>query len=150
MKIRQWRALPPHELFREMGALGKGEFDSLPFGAILLSPSGVVRQFNARAGELSSRKPATVIGRNFFEKVAPSSNVWELRARFLDVVWRRELDVTFDCTFDLADGPRPVRIRLATLADSVNVLATLEALPGVAHQVPPMQSFDHLAQAISA
>ena len=150
MEMWEWRDLSPTELFREVGSLRREQFDLLPFGAILLDPRGNVLQYNRTEADLSQREPEEVVGRNFFEEIAPCTNVRDFRGRFVEAVWKRELDATFDFTFRFAHGWRQVRIRLVTLADTRNVLVTVEPLRVIAKPGPAIRRFDELEHAISA
>lgn len=51
------------------------ELDALPFGAIRLDKDGTILSYNMTESKLTGRDPKKVIGRNFFEDVAPCTNV---------------------------------------------------------------------------
>ncbi len=50
-------------------------FEGLPFGVIRLTGDGVVEAYNDTEARHARRAAASVIGRNFFNEVAPCTNV---------------------------------------------------------------------------
>ena len=50
-------------------------FEGLPFGIIRLSGDGIVEAYNDTESSLSRRTAASVIGKHFFNEVAPCANV---------------------------------------------------------------------------
>jgi photoactive yellow protein len=51
------------------------ELNRLPFGVIRLRPDGRIAEYSAEEEELSGRKRADVVGKNFFREVAPCTAV---------------------------------------------------------------------------
>jgi photoactive yellow protein len=88
------------------------ELDSLPFGAIQLDARGTILRFNDYEARLTGRKPEKVIGRNFFEEVAPCTNVREFAGRFHEGVRKKELHEVFPYRFDFKMAPRNVTVTL--------------------------------------
>ncbi|ADO74171.1 PAS domain-containing protein [Stigmatella aurantiaca] len=114
-----------------LGQLSPEEFDALPFGAIKLDAEGRVLIYNAAESAFSRRKPVSVLGRRFFEEVAPCTNVASFRGRFDTLVERGHGTESFDFQFRFRWGTRNVRIRLMVLGDGsrwVFVTAVLTAL----------------------
>jgi photoactive yellow protein len=50
-------------------------FDSLPYGVILLNAEGTVTGYNEKEAALSGLDPQRVIGKNFFNQIAPCTRV---------------------------------------------------------------------------
>jgi len=96
----------------EIEEMGSDELDNLPFGAIRLSLDGEILAFNSYESELSGRDPDDVIGRNFFEDVAPCTNVREFAGRFRDGVDNGKLNAVFPYYFDYEMDPRHVVVTL--------------------------------------
>jgi photoactive yellow protein len=92
-----------------LGALSEAEQDALSFGLIVMSRDGVVVAYNRAESELSRLSPARVIGRHFFQDVAPCTNNSMIAQRF-DT--EPELDATLDYIFTLRMAPTPVRLRM--------------------------------------
>jgi photoactive yellow protein len=56
--------------------------DALPFGAIQLGGDGTILAYNRSESALSGLAPENVIGKNFFQDVAPCAAVKEFAGRF--------------------------------------------------------------------
>jgi photoactive yellow protein len=96
----------------EVGTLNATELDALPFGAILLDPDGSILAYNRAEEQLSGRKRADVVGKNFFRDIAPCTRVRRFYGAFQTGVDRRNLNEVFDFTFRFPGAPREVRIRM--------------------------------------
>ncbi|MFK7999658.1 MAG: ATP-binding protein [Polyangiales bacterium] len=92
-------------------------FDSLPVGVVLLDELGNVVLYNRAEEEMAGRKRQQVIGRNFFEDVAPCTNVVGLgtdyRAQVVDGTLQKLVNFRFPRPF--VEEPRDVRLRLDAL-----------------------------------
>ena len=88
------------------------ELDTMPFGIIQLDRAGRILRYNTVESELSGRDPLKVVGRSFFDEVAPCAAVRNFRGRFEEGMNLREFDETFDFMFDFEAGPVAVSIRL--------------------------------------
>lgn len=88
------------------------ELNSLPFGAIQLDPKGTILRFNDYEAKLTGRKPEKVIGRNFFEEVAPCTNVRDFAGKFHEGIQKKELHEVFPYMFDFKMAPRNVTVTL--------------------------------------
>ena len=96
----------------EIGTLSALEIDELPFGAIQLDLNGKITAYNRYEEKLAGRRRADVLGRNFFDEVAPCTRVRRFRGAFQAGVERKELNEVFDFTFRFPTGSREVRIRM--------------------------------------
>ena len=81
--------------------------DRLPYGRIVLDERNQVIAYNRPESELSHRKPEAVLGLDFFERVAPCTNVrdlagWVADRREAAEAGRTELDFIFDFPFGKA------------------------------------------------
>jgi photoactive yellow protein len=88
------------------------ELNELPFGAIQLDRKGTILRYNRHESELTGRAAERVIGRNFFEDVAPCTNVREFAGRFREGVARGELHAVFPYRFDFEMAARDVTVTL--------------------------------------
>ena len=88
------------------------ELSALPFGAIQLDAKGTILRFNDYEANLTGRRPEKVIGRNFFEEVAPCTNVREFAGKFHEGIKRKELHEVFPYLFDFKMAPRNVTVTL--------------------------------------
>lgn len=104
-------------------AMTPEQLDALPFGAILLSREGTILRYNEGEGALSGRRPADVIGKNFFTEVAPCTDVRAFHGTFNDLVAHRAINRAFEFVFPFAT---PARVRITMMyeqrADTVWVL----------------------------
>ena len=83
--------------------------DGLEFGVIAMDPSGVVVAYNTVESVDSGLSQRRVIGRNFFDDVAPCTNNFMVAQRYAD---EDQLDDTIAYVFTLKMRPRRVRLRL--------------------------------------
>ncbi len=92
-------------------ALTSAELDALPYGMIQLDSRGVVLRYSQAEARLSGRTAADVVGRHFFDEVAPCTRVREFHGRFVDGVRAQQLDTVFTFRFAFRP-PREVRVHL--------------------------------------
>lgn len=86
----------------------------LPAGLVVLDADGRVVLYNERESELAGFRPDEVLGRSFFEEVAPCTDVRAVAGRFRHAMAEpgRRLREDIDFEFPFEDGPRQVRIRM--------------------------------------
>ena len=98
-------------------SLSPQEVDALPFGLITLDPDGVVTGYNKTESSLSGLDPRRVVGRNFFDEVAPCTRVKEFAGLYREMVASgRTHSWEFNFLFRFARGEKRVHIRLAYFA----------------------------------
>jgi photoactive yellow protein len=102
----------PDSIIGEVGEMSASELDALPFGAIRLDPAGTILNYNKSEERISGRSAKEVIGRNFFQDVAPCTRVRRFFGAFQTGVERRDLSEVFDFTFRFPAATREVRIRM--------------------------------------
>lgn len=107
-----------------LASLSSDQIDDLAFGAIQLDATGKVLAYSKRESEITGRDPKDVIGRNFFQEVAPCTRRPEFHGKFLEGVKSGKLSVIFDYTFDYKMNPTKVRVHMkkAIVGDSYWVL----------------------------
>jgi photoactive yellow protein len=103
--------------------------ESLTFGAIQLSPTGVILSYNTTESQITGRKPGEVVGRNFFDEVAPCTRTPEFREAFLMGVRTGKLDRRFRYTFDYKMNPTPVEVHLKRAVDGESYWIFVKRLP---------------------
>ena len=92
--------------------LSETELDALPFGAIRLDAEGRVRSYNMAESELARRPKADVVGKLFFEEVAPCTNVHAFKG-VLDALTQAGGGSEYlDFRFEFPWGSADVRIRI--------------------------------------
>ena len=86
--------------------------EALPFGAILLDRAANILKYNKSEGMIVGRDPDDVIGKNFFNDVAPCAKGRELYGQYQKAVAEPACNVLLDFTFDYKMEPTNVRIHL--------------------------------------
>lgn len=84
----------------------------LPYGVIVLDESGTVLFYNAREQEIAGRAAVDVLGKNFFNEVAPCTKAGEFFDRFEETVAGEGKAAEFRFHFPFPDRPRDVDIAL--------------------------------------
>ena len=95
-------------------SLTQDDVDALPFGLITLDAEGIVVGYNQAESALSGLDPERVLGRNFFEHVAPCTRVKEFAGLYRDMVSAGKTQSwEFNFVFRFATGDKRVHIQLA-------------------------------------
>ena len=100
----------PDDLQNTMANISDGEVNELVYGAVELDSQGTILSYNQAESELTGRKPEEVIGRNFFDDVAPCTRSEEFSGRFFKGVKTGEFNAAFTYLFDHQMTPTKVRI----------------------------------------
>jgi len=95
-----------------LSKLSEGDIDSLAFGAVEIDAEGKIIQYNAAEGDITGRDPKAVIGKNFFNEVAPCTKSPEFYGRFKEGVSSGQLNVMFEYTFDYNMQPTKVKVHM--------------------------------------
>ena len=111
----------------DLSALSAAEIDALPFGYIALAPDGTIRKYNRYEADLARKDPQEVLGRNFFQEVAPCTQVQGFEGRFRDFASGAVPDPTlaFDFDFRFRHGTQKVRIGLVRSPLGSEVIVTV-------------------------
>ncbi len=100
------------DLDNVMAALSPDDIDELAFGAIQLNAAGVVLSFNQTESTLTGRLKENVIGRNFFDEIAPCCNKPAFRGVFDAGVRAGNLNAIIDYVFDYRMNPTRVKVHM--------------------------------------
>lgn len=89
-------------------------FESLPIGVVAMTADTRVVVFNEHEEQLAGRKRERVLGRRFFEEIAPCMDVKELAGKFREHVQQATLDETIEFSFPFPNvsQPRDVIVRM--------------------------------------
>ncbi|HTR10244.1 MAG TPA: phosphonate transporter [Paraburkholderia sp.] len=93
----------------ELAGLDAERLDVLPFGVIGFTSDAIVTLYNATESRNAGLSPQRVLGKHFFEEVAPCMNNFMVAQRFDD---EDELDDVVPYVLTLRMRPTPVRLRL--------------------------------------
>jgi photoactive yellow protein len=97
---------------RTIRSVSEQELDALPYGVVQLDAHGVILRYNAFEAGLSGLSKKKVLGKNFFTKVAPCTDLKEFHGRFREGVAAGELHCTFRYHFAFRKNPRDVTVTL--------------------------------------
>jgi photoactive yellow protein len=98
--------------------LHDAELDTAPFGVIVVDRVGTIIEYNAYERSLAGIGTRDVIGRNFFNDVAPCTAIREFQGRFGDFLDSQETSIEpFEFIFTLARGPQRVSVVFVRLAN---------------------------------
>lgn len=86
--------------------------DRLPVGVIVLDRHGRVVKYNRFEERLARRRRIDVIGRLFFEEIAPCTNTQEIAGVFAENIETNTLSAEVAYAFELPFLPRPRDVRL--------------------------------------
>lgn len=91
--------------------------ETLPFGAVLLDRNGVIQKYNQSEGLMMGRDPGQVIGKNFFDDIAPCAKGKRFHGEFLKFHQSGQVNTLFDYEFEYKSSPIKVRIHIKSAAD---------------------------------
>ncbi len=66
----------------DLGGVDSSVLETLPVGVVRLDAQGTILAYNRQESARFGHKTAEVIGRSFFDDIAPCSSVQEFRGRF--------------------------------------------------------------------
>lgn len=95
------------------------QLDDLPYGVIKLDKAGTVLSFNRAEGQMSRLEPSDVVGRNFFQQIAPCSRVQRFMGRFGNFLKGHKFSEQFDFTYRFEHGVTRVRLLLVRLNEEM-------------------------------
>ena len=101
-----------HDIENTLAQLSEAQIDRLPFGAIELDAKGKVLGYNATESKITGRAKEEVIGKMFFNDIAPCCNTSSFRGVFDEGVKTGRLDTIFTYTFDYKMNPTRVKIHM--------------------------------------
>ncbi len=92
----------------------------LPFGAVMLDRNGNVVKYNKAEGLIAGRNPGDVIGKNFFNDIAPCAKGKRFHGEFLKFNKSGQVNTMFDYEFAYKGANVKVRIHLKSQPDGQN------------------------------
>jgi photoactive yellow protein len=97
------------DLGGKLAAASDAELELAPFGVVRMNGDSKVTLFNRRESEISGLSAARVLGKHFFEDVAPCTNNHKVAHRFDQPA---PIDELVDYVFTYRLAPTPVKLRL--------------------------------------
>jgi photoactive yellow protein len=110
------------EILKHLESASAEEIDTLNF-VVRMKADGTVALYNAFESKLSGLDKTNVLGRNYFEQVAPCTNNYMISQRFLDIP---EMDVVLPYVFSFRMKPTTVRLRLLRSASAKSMYLLVE------------------------
>lgn len=89
----------------------------LPFGAILLDRQGAIVKYNKAESMISNRNPDDVVGKSFFNEIAPCAKGKRFHGEFLKFHNTGQVNVMFDYKFAYKGTNAAVKIHLKSQPD---------------------------------
>ena len=102
-------------------AVDPSRIDRLPFGAMLLDPQGRIMRYSKVESTFSGRDPEEVIGKNFFDDVAPCSKGQIVYHKFFQAIADGSVNLLLDYKFDYGIDHVEVRLHLKSQDTSKGV-----------------------------
>lgn len=100
------------DIDNQVSKMSDKDLDDMSFGAIKLDAKGNILQYNAAEGEITGRNPDEVIGKNFFDDVAPCTKTDDFYGKFKEGVKNNDLNVLFEYQFDYKMSPTKVKVHM--------------------------------------
>jgi photoactive yellow protein len=88
------------------------DIDKLAFGAVQVDMKGAILMYNAAEGDITGRDPKQVIGKNFFDDVAPCTKSPEFYGKFTAGEGDPNFSTVFEYTFDYNMQPTKVKVHM--------------------------------------
>jgi len=92
----------------------------LPFGAVMLDRTGKIIKFNAAESIIAGRAAGDVMGKNFFNEVAPCAKGKKFHGEFMKFAQTGNVNTLLDYEFDYKMKPVKVRIHVKSAPDGQN------------------------------
>lgn len=105
------------DIGNKLSKMSDKDIDNMAFGAIKLDAQGKILSYNKAEGEITGRNPNEVIGKNFFNDVAPCTKSKEFYGKFKEGVDSGKLSTMFEYTFDYKMKPTKVKVHMKKSLD---------------------------------
>jgi photoactive yellow protein len=119
------------EVVEVIDTLTPEELDRLPFGVIYLDRAGMVLKYNAFESQMSGCAANQVLGRLFFDEVAPCAQVPEFKGMFFEHVNLGTLNHHFVFEFPFRPLSRTVRIHMLSGPNKTGWIFVSDAARGL-------------------
>jgi photoactive yellow protein len=105
-------SLTPPISASQVPTLTDAELDAVPFGVIALTHDGVITKYNLAEARFARLDRARVVGRRFFDEIAPCTRTPQFQGRFVSFLGSSEPQLSFQYVFDFKFGAQTVDIEL--------------------------------------
>ena len=90
----------------------------LPFGAVMLDRQGKIVKYNKAESVIANRNPDDVVGKSFFDEIAPCAKGKRFHGEFLKFHQTGQCNVMFDYKFAYKGANVGVKIHLKSQPDN--------------------------------
>jgi photoactive yellow protein len=97
-----------------LATMPDSEFDTLPYGAVLLNSEAKIVRYNKVEGEITNRDPKAVLGRQFFIELAVCGVGPLFHGRFKQAALAAKYDEIFPYVFHYQMPETAMMVRMAT------------------------------------
>lgn len=98
--------------------------DELPYGNIILDQEDVVLRYNATEASYTGYDPTKIIGRNFFQDIAPCTDVEEFRGKLIEMRQSKSnMQYVFRFTFNNPNFKILVSVLMTSYSNGYTVLS---------------------------
>jgi photoactive yellow protein len=111
------------EILGQLEGASANEIEAQNFGVVRMKADATVTLYNVFESCLSGLDKKNVLGRNYFEEVAPCTNNYMVAQRFLDTP---EMDAIIPYVFSFRMKPTAVRLRLLRSASAKSMYLLVE------------------------
>jgi len=108
----QYTTFGADDIANQLARMTDNQIDELAFGAIQLDSTGKILKYNVHEGDITGRKPEDVIGKNFFNEVAPCTKTPQFYGAFREGVSSGDLNAMFEYEFDYKMKPTKVKVHM--------------------------------------
>jgi photoactive yellow protein len=105
-----------------------GDIDGLAFGAVQTDLAGTILMYNSAEGDITGRNPKEVIGKNFFDDVAPCTKSPEFFGKFQMAENDPTFSAMFEYTFDYQMTPTKVKVHMKKGFDGKSIWVFIKRL----------------------
>ncbi len=102
--------------------------ENLPFGAILVDRTGNILKYNQQEAFISGRSPGAVLGKNFFNDVAPCAKGHQFQQKFQEAVASGHINTVFEYVFDYKMEPAKVRVHMKSASSNEGIWIFIKRL----------------------
>ncbi|MEM8595063.1 MAG: photoactive yellow protein [Pseudomonadota bacterium] len=89
----------------------------LPFGAVMVDRTAKILKYNKAEGLIAGRDPSAVIGKNFFNDIAPCAKGKKFHGEFIKFAKTGQVNTLFDYQFAYKGADVRVRIHMKASND---------------------------------
>ncbi len=100
------------DLDNVMNKMNSEQLDKLAFGAVQIDKDGKIIQYNNAEGAITGRDPKAVIGKNFFNEVAPCTKSPMFYGKFIEGTRSGDLNTQFEYLFNYNMKPTQVKVHM--------------------------------------